>query len=116
MLQKIVPKNLARQLKIKGYNLPTYKAYSPEGNIYCCGDYIDYNNYKDILEWTSAPTYNEVLSYLINDLLYNISIVYINQLKVWRCTWKALDDSAHISSEETIRDYAIINLINRLYI
>ena len=46
----------------------------------------------------------------------DVSINYDSQLKVWRCTWRALDDSSHISSVETVRDYAIINLINRLYI
>ena len=62
--KKLISLKSAKKLKELGFNIPTYYAYSPLGHIYCCGDLVDYNNYEDVLEWTSIPSLEDLLIFL----------------------------------------------------
>ena len=87
--KKLISLKSAKKLKELGFNIPTYYAYSPLGHIYCCGDLVDYNNYEDVLEWTSIPSLEDLLIFLDE---YDFSLLYSADTEGWYFLTIALDN------------------------
>lgn len=103
--KKLISLESAKKLKELGFNIPTYYAYSPLGYIYCCGDLVDYNNYEDVLEWTSIPSLEDLLIFLDE---YDFSLLYSADTEGWYFLTIALDNNVIFGKENPNKEDLIV--------
>ena len=103
--KKLISLKSAKNLKELGFNIPTYYAYSPLGHIYCCGDLVDYNNYEDVLEWTSIPSLEDLLIFLDK---YDFSLLYSADTEGWYFLTIALDNNVIFGKENPNKEDLIV--------
>lgn len=103
--KKLISLKSAKKLKELGFNIPTYYAYSPLGYIYCCGDLVDYNNYEDVLEWTSIPSLEDLLIFLDE---YDFSLLYSADTEGWYFLTIALDNNVIFGKENPNKEDLIV--------
>ena len=103
--KKLISLKSAKKLKELGFNIPTYYAYSPSGHRYCCGDLVDYNNYEDVLEWTSIPSLEDLLIFLDE---YDFSLLYSADTEGWYFLTIALDNNVIFGKENPNKEDLIV--------
>ena len=103
--KKLISLKSAKKLKELGFNIPTYYAYSPSGHISCCGDLVDYNNYEDVLEWTSIPSLEDLLIFLDE---YDFSLLYSADTEGWYFLTIALDNNVIFGKENPNKEDLIV--------